>query len=50
MPLELTVTTILLKLLIKKGLHVQRQVSIPIEFGGELMKTGIVRIINGVID
>jgi GxxExxY protein len=102
--LESVYETILLKLLAKKGLHVQRQVSIPIEFegehfdegfradlfvegkviielksvekitdahkkqlltylkltntklgyilnfGGELMKDGIVRIINGALD
>nr|AGS51672.1 hypothetical protein [uncultured bacterium contig00026] len=38
--LESVYETILTKLLTKKGLHVQRQVSIPIEFEGELFDEG----------
>jgi GxxExxY protein len=38
--LESVYETILLKLLIKKGLHVQRQVSIPVEFEGEHFDEG----------
>ena len=33
--LETVYEVVLLKLLVKKGLHVQRQVSVPIEFEGE---------------
>jgi GxxExxY protein len=38
--LESVYETVLLKLLTKKGLHVQRQVSIPIEFEGEYFDEG----------
>ena len=67
--LESVYEVVLMKLLVKKGLYIQRQVSIPIEFEGEyfdegfrldlfvdlnfgteLMKDGIERIINGNLD
>jgi len=38
--LETVYETILLRLLTKKGLHVQRQVSVPIEFEGEQFDEG----------
>ncbi|MCL2761968.1 MAG: GxxExxY protein [Treponema sp.] len=38
--LESVYETVLTKLLTKKGLHVQRQVSIPIEFDGEHFDEG----------
>jgi len=38
--LESVYEVILMKLLTKKGLHVQRQVSIPIEFEGEYFDEG----------
>jgi len=38
--MESVYEAILAKLLSKKGLHVQRQVSIPIEFEGELFEEG----------
>jgi len=38
--LETVYETILLRLLTKKGLHVQKQVSIPIEFEGEQFDEG----------
>jgi GxxExxY protein len=38
--LETVYETIFLRLLTKKGLHVQRQVSIPIEFEGEQFDEG----------
>ena len=38
--LESVYEAILAKLLSKKGLHVQRQVSIPIEFEGDLFEEG----------
>ena len=38
--LESVYETILMKLLVRKGLSVQRQVSIPIEFGGEHFEEG----------
>jgi GxxExxY protein len=38
--LESVYETVLMKLLVKKGLNVQRQVSIPIEFEGEYFNEG----------
>ena len=38
--LETVYEVILMKLLTKKGLHVQRQVSVPIEFEGEYFDEG----------
>ena len=38
--LETVYEVILMKLLLKKGLHVQRQVSVPIEFEGEYFDEG----------
>ena len=38
--LESVYETVLMKLLTKKGLHVQRQVSVPIKFEGEFFDEG----------